>query len=91
VYSEKAMAHLKRISTVVFISVDIPVIQKRIHNFATRGIAKAADQSFEALFEERRLLYEQYADLTVDGNVLDQETLAGRIGQFFTESAQGKA
>ena len=46
VYSEKAMAHLKQISTVIFLEADIDVIQKRIHNIDSRGIAKAEDQTF---------------------------------------------
>ena len=39
VYSEKAMTHLKRISTIIFLEAGFDVIQKRIHNFDTRGIA----------------------------------------------------
>jgi len=79
VYSAKAMAHLKQISTVIFLEADIDVIKTRIHNFDSRGIAKAENQTFEELFEERRLLYLRYADITIDCNRLDQELLAVRI------------
>jgi shikimate kinase len=78
-YSEKAMTHLLRISTVIFLMVDFDIIQKRIHNFGTRGIAKAADQSFRELYDERQVLYQRYAEITMDCNLLDQEQLAQKI------------
>jgi shikimate kinase len=79
VYSDAAMTHLGRISTITLLDVDLATLRKRIHNFDTRGIAKAADQSFEDLFAERRRLYEKYAHMTVDAGRLDQERLAARI------------
>ena len=79
VYSPKAMALLKKISKVIFLEVNFDVLEKRIHNFKTRGIAKAKDQTFQALFQERRRLYRKYADLTIDCNIMDQEMLAVSI------------
>ena len=79
VYSEKAMAHLLNISKVIFLEVRLEVLKTRIHNFATRGIAKAKNQTFEDLFKERQRLYKKYADITIDCNRMDQELLAGSI------------
>ena len=79
VYSEKAMDHLLSISTVVFLEVNYEKIIKRIHNFETRGIAKAKDQTFKELFKERQLLYKKYAQITLDSNDQDQEELAVHI------------
>ena len=79
VYSEKAMNHLLSISTVIFIKISLEQVRKRVRNFATRGIAKAKDQSLEELFRERQLLYKKYARITVDGNILSQEILAVKI------------
>jgi shikimate kinase len=81
VYSEKAMAHLGQISNIVFLEVGLDTLKKRIHNFESRGIAKAVNQTFEALFEERRRLYQTYADITIDSNHLDQEQLASLIAE----------
>ena len=80
-YSEKAMAHLQRISTIVFLRVSFEEIERRIHNFATRGIAKAKDQSFRELFDERQILYQTYAELTVSCDGYDQEEIARQIAQ----------
>jgi shikimate kinase len=79
VYSEKAMTHLKRISTIIFLEATFEVIQRRIRNFDTRGIAKAQNQSFKALFEERQLLYQKHAQIRIDCNTLDQDRLAEKI------------
>lgn len=86
VYSPDAMAHLKRISTVVFLKADPEVIRRRIHNFNSRGIAKASGQTFKALFEERRILYERYADRIIDCNRPDQEKVAEHIASSLHEA-----
>ena len=79
VYSPKAMAHLLKMSTVVFLPVSFDELERRIHNFESRGIAKAADQSFRELFDERQILYRKYAEITVNGDDYDQEEMAARI------------
>jgi shikimate kinase len=84
VYSEKAMDHLLSISTVIFIEVSIEQVRKRVQNFATRGIAKAKNQSLEDLYGERQQLYKRYAQVTVDGNAGSQEILAARIEAALT-------
>lgn len=79
VYSEKAMTHLREISTLVFLEVDFDEIERRIKNFNTRGIAKTKKQTFRELFEERQALYRRYAEIRIDGNRLCQEELAAEI------------
>jgi len=86
VYSEKAMSHLLGLSTVIFLEVKFEEIKKRIHDFETRGIAKAKNQSFRELFAERQLLYRKYAEITIDGNKLDQEKLALRIEKSIVDT-----
>ena len=81
-YSEKAMAHLLDISKVIFFEVNFEEIKKRIHNFKTRGIAKAKSQTFKDLFEERQILYKKYAEITINCNQLDQEELAVHIAKL---------
>lgn len=79
VYSAKAMAHLQEISTIIFLEVCYDELLRRIHNFDSRGIARAKGQSFQGLFNERQLLYKKYAEVTIDGNDLDQEEIAAKI------------
>jgi shikimate kinase len=85
VYSHEAMRHLADISTVVFLKVDHETLKKRIHNFSERGIIKADGQSFKALFDERRPLYEKYARMTVEGGDLSQDETVERIVSAFNK------
>ena len=79
VYSEKAMAHLKSISTVVFLKAGFDVIEKRVNNFDQRGVAKDRGQSFKDLFLERQPLYEKNAEIEIECSDLTQESAAELI------------
>jgi shikimate kinase len=65
VYSELAMEHLRRISTVVFLDIDLPTVMMRINNFGQRGIASAANQTLAMIYAERLPLYRKFAAITV--------------------------
>ncbi|MBT3192386.1 MAG: shikimate kinase [Verrucomicrobia bacterium] len=78
-YSDAAMRHLGCNGVIVFLDTALTTLEARIHNFSTRGIAKRPDQSFDDLFQERLLLYNRYADLTIPCDGLGQEEIAGRI------------
>lgn len=80
-YSEKAMAHLKAMSTVIFLDVSFQEIKRRIRNFDSRGIAKAGNQTFQELYDERQILYRKHAELIVDCDGMDQEEVAGYIAR----------
>jgi shikimate kinase len=78
-YSANAMHHLKKNGVVVFLHVPFDEIRERVRDFATRGIARAPNQSFADLFEERYVLYRKYADLTVACRGLTQEEVSETI------------
>jgi shikimate kinase len=75
VYSAEAMAHLKKDGVVVFLNTPLTLLEQRIQNFATRGLAKIPGQSLEALFEERLVLYQQYADITIPSTLQGQDEI----------------
>lgn len=79
VYSGPAMAHLASIGTVVFLEIDLASLQKRVHNFASRGLAKRPDQSLADLFTEREALYRRVAHITVNCSNLIQDDVCSRI------------
>ena len=68
-------------SKIIFLDVNFEKITKRINNFATRGIAKSKNQTFKDLFEERQVLYNKYAEMTINCNKFDQEQLAAQIAK----------
>lgn len=65
VLSEKAMAHLKSMGEVVFISVPFVEIERRVTNIKTRGIVFHPDETLADIYRERLPLYERYADRTL--------------------------
>ncbi|MBB3167797.1 shikimate kinase [Simiduia aestuariiviva] len=89
VYGDAGMQHLKAYGPVVFLSASLAELQRRIHNYASRGIARSPDQSFDDVFAERNRLYRHYADITVECDGKNQAVvieellsqLAG-VGQF---------
>lgn len=73
VYSAEAMATLAADGVIVHLQVPMHVIRERITDFDTRGIARAAHQTLEDLYEEREQLYRRYADMSVAVGETDQE------------------
>lgn len=76
VYSAKAMEHLKKIGTVIYIRLPFEQICARVGDIRRRGIALKEGQSFEELYRERCPLYEKYADITIDADRVNIENLA---------------
>ena len=64
VYTPAALEHLKSISKIIFLDVPLETIKSRIDE-RSRGIVGLGSKSFEELFEERRPLYQEWADVTV--------------------------
>ena len=79
VYSRRAMTRLKSDGLVVFLDLPLAVLERRIHNYCTRGLAKPPEQSFADMFQERRPLYSSYADITITPAGLPQEEVCGQI------------
>ena len=65
IYGEEAMEHLRSIGTVVYLELPLETLQERIGDLNARGVSIKEGQSFEDLFEERKPLYEKYADITI--------------------------
>lgn len=66
IYSEKAMKHFAEIGTIVYLHVPVTELEKRLGDLKRRGVVLKEGQSLETLYEERRVYYERYADVTVD-------------------------
>jgi shikimate kinase len=86
------MAHLKRHGIVVFLHADLPVLEERVRDLDTRGLAKRPDQSFRELFEERVPLYAKYADVTITcGRLTHEEVCARIIGELKKDTGRAPA
>ena len=74
VYCENAMKHYKEIGTIVYLQTSYNTIEKRIGDAAKRGVVLREGQTLKNLYEERKVLFERYADIIIceDGLTLDQ-------------------
>jgi shikimate kinase len=86
VYSDDAMQHLRRNGTTIYLDVSLDTLRSRITDYETRGIAKRPDQSFDDLFQERTRLYRQYADITINGDGLNQDVVCDLILQALAQA-----
>ncbi len=79
VYSEMAMHALAADGLIMHLHVDLPIILTRVTDFDTRGIAREAGQTLEALYAEREALYQRYAQISVDVGTPDHERAADAV------------
>ncbi len=84
-YSDRAMHHLSGQGTIVFLDVPFEIIEQRVTDYGTRGIARREDQSFRDLFVERRPLYERYAEITLNCGTRDQDELCNELTELLRE------
>ena len=66
VYEAEAMTHLRSSGVIVHLTLDFPLLKKRLTNLDSRGVVMVPGQTLAQLFAERQPLYEKYADLTFD-------------------------
>ena len=79
VYGEEAMAHLRKDGVTVYLEISLAEIEKRIGNIKTRGVAMKNGETLESLYAERELLYNKYADVTVNCEGLTAEECVEKI------------
>ncbi|MCQ2536828.1 MAG: shikimate kinase [Lachnospiraceae bacterium] len=79
VYGEEAMAHLKEISTVVYLSLPYDKLKTRLGSLTKRGVVLRTGQDLRALYDERIPLYEKYADVVVSEVGLTIEETVNQI------------
>ena len=70
---EEAMKHYKEIGTIVYLHASFEVINSRLKNAKKRGVALRDGQTLKDLYDERVVLFEKYADITVSEDGLELE------------------
>ena len=86
VYGKEAMEHYKEIGTVVYLKVSFETLKKRLHHAKQRGVVMKDGQTLESLYEERKALYEQYADITVDEGRDSLEKVIEKVSRYFSDN-----
>lgn len=76
VYGKRAMEHLGEIGIVVYLRLSYEAVESRLSDIHGRGVVLRDGQTLKDLYEERVVLYEKYADITVEEDGLGvEETL----------------
>lgn len=79
VYSEKAMNKLKEKGTIIYLDISLEEIKKRIGDIKSRGVVLTNGTTVDDIFNDRKALYEKYADFKIDCNNLTAEESVERI------------
>lgn len=78
-YAKDAMEHFKQIGTVVYLSISYDILEDRLHNAKERGVVLQEGQTLQDLYNERKPLYEKYADITIAEGGSTLENLVVKI------------
>ncbi len=79
VYSERAMLHLRSLGRIVYLDLPAEVLERRVRDMDARGVVIDPGETFADLYRRRVPLYQQYADLTIDGLNCSADEIARRI------------
>lgn len=85
IYGENAMKHFKETGVIVYLKASFETINARLSNLKGRGVAIKANQTLKDLYDERCVLYEKYADLTVSLDGLTIEDTIRKIVPIINE------
>lgn len=81
VYSEEAMAHLATLGTVVYLEISYESLLERLSDLHERGVVMkdGLSMSLRNLYDERKPLYERYADVVVNVDDLSITAAARKV------------
>ena len=79
VFGESAMNKLKESGTIIYLSLPMDEIKKRIGDIKSRGVVLTNGTTVDDIFEERKPLYEKYADVKIDCYNLTVEECVEKI------------
>lgn len=85
IYRDYAMQKLRTLGKVVYLELTYETVESRLGNLKERGVAMKEGFTLRDLYEERKALYERYADISVrlDGKTISEsvEAVAKAIQQ----------
>ena len=82
VFGDGAMYHLSSIGTIVYLRASYETVASRITNLKGRGVAMKPAQTLREIYEERKDLYEKFADLIIDVDEQSIEATAQELAKI---------
>lgn len=71
VYGEEGITHLKKDGTVIYLKISYKTLTQRLFDYLSRGVVLPREYTLKDMYDERAVLYEYYADYTVDESLCD--------------------
>lgn len=84
IYREKAMAHLARTATILYLSVDLDILATRLSDVIARGVAIDPGKGIDDLYKERTPLYNKYCDIKIDCGVSTPAQVVTAVEQYLS-------
>ncbi len=90
VYSPKAMRRLSEEGTVVYLKVEKEELFGRLKNIRERGVVLKEGESISDMYDNRKVLYEKYADIIVEERDFTIEDTVREIAERITDNAKDR-
>ena len=78
-YYKCGMMHLKNHGTIVYMYLPYEEIESRLADLNERGVVIEPNETLATLYDKRKVLYEKYADVTVDLTSLGHDACVDEI------------
>ena len=85
IYHPDLMKYLKQRSTLVYLDDSFENIENKITNLSVRGIVGLKSKALRQIYDERRPLYFQYADILIDCRGKSQEQMVREILDCYSD------
>ncbi|MDI9498121.1 MAG: shikimate kinase [Bacillota bacterium] len=85
VYCPRAMAHLARLGTIVYLDVPLGILRQRVGDLAERGVVSRTGGGLGEIFAERTPLYRRWADFTWRVPRVGRREAAERLAALLSE------
>lgn len=66
VYAKDGMKNLSSLGKIVYLKISFETLRERLGDYTHRGVVLPQGYTLLDMYEERAVLYEKYADLTLD-------------------------
>ena len=82
IFGDGAMYHLSSIGTIVYLRATYETIASRVTDLKGRGVAMKPAQTLREIYEERKDLYEKFADHIIDVDEQSIEATAQELAKI---------
>lgn len=83
VYCNETMNHLSKLGTIIHLDCTVDDLKLRINNYLERGIVMKPGETISDLYNNRKILYQKYRELSINNSILDINETAELINNLF--------